>query len=136
MASILIIKENLKNPMEWYSAQMKQNAPWELDENCQAYHQGSVYMKQKDGIVFFEDLSENEFFGWETASWIAMAQGKELIYGYYDEDNGNAEFVHIQNGMCVRDFRMFDFETDTDEGNPPSFEYLDDVAEFVDTLSP
>ena len=28
-----------------------------------------------------EDLSEQEFFGWETSDWIALADSNELVYG-------------------------------------------------------
>ena len=54
-----------------------------------------------------------------------------MIYGYYNE-NGSAEFVHIKDGMCVRDYRMYDFELDTDEGDTPKFEDWADVCDFIE----
>lgn len=89
-------------------------------------------MEEREDRVSFEDMSENEFFGWDTSSWITLAGDKELIYGYYSEDNCSAEFVHIRDGACVRDYRIYESEVDTDEGADPSFDGWTDVAEYVD----
>lgn len=132
MASIFVVKEKIEKPMEWYSTVMKCDSKWEFDEQLKAYHIGEVYMKQSDNAVSFEDMSENEFFGWKTSSWITLAEGKELIYGYYSDDSGSTEFIHIKNNMCIRDYRMYDFELDTDEGSIPEFEDWIDVASFID----
>ena len=78
------------------------------------------------------ERSENEFFGWETSAWIALADGKELIYGYYNDEGSNAEFIHIKNGTCIREYREYDFEVDTNEGSTPAFDAWTDVAEYVD----
>lgn len=58
--------------------------------------------------------------------------GQELVYGYYDDGAGNAEFVHIKDGKCIRDYRIYDFELDTDKGVSPEFHDWVDVAEYVD----
>lgn len=126
-----MIKEKIERPMEWYSAKMKCDESWEFDEQLQAYHMGSIYIKQYDHATSFEDLSEDEFFGWDISSWIALADHKELMYGYYN-DSGSAEFVHVKDGMCIRDYRMYDFELDTDEGTSPEFEDWADVCDFID----
>lgn len=131
MASIFVVKEKIEKPMEWYSTMMRCDSQWEFDDKLQAYHLGPVYMNQRDNTVTFEDMSENEFFGWETSSWIALADGKELIYGYYG-DSGNAEFVHMKDGVCIRNYRMYGFKLDADEGNSPEFEDWADVAGFID----
>lgn len=131
MPSVLMVKGKLEKPMEWYSTQRECNAPWEFDEPLNAYHLGPVYLKQGNDAASFEDMSENEFFGWDTSSWIELAGSKELIYGHYNDD-GSAEFVHIRDGRCIRDYRMYDFELDTDEGSTPEFEDWSDVCDFVD----
>ena len=131
MASVFVVKAKIKNPMEWYSKKMKCDSDWEVDEQLKSYHLGPVYMKQHDDTTSFEDLSESEFFGWETSAWIELADSKELIYGSYDEI-GNAEFIHIKNDVCVREYRMYDFELDTDEGDTPEFDGWADVWEFID----
>lgn len=61
-------------------------------------HVGHVYMKKTDEGVLFDDFAEDFFFGSETSFWIELAEGMELIYGHYDEDRGDAEFIHIKNG--------------------------------------
>lgn len=131
MPSVFIVKETIEKPMEWYSTNMKCDSPWELNEQIKAYHIGPVYMRQFGDAVSFEDISENEFFGLDTSSWVEVADGKELIYGSYN-DTGSAEFVHIKDGSCVRDYRMYDFELDTDEGSSPEFEDWADVCDFID----
>ena len=131
MASVFVIKAKMENPMEWYAEKMKCNSGWEFDEQLKAYHLGSVYMKQCDNMTTFEDLSENEFFAWETSAWIALADSKELIYGFYN-DSGNAEFIHIKNGICIREYRMCNFEVDTDKGDTPRFEEWTDVCDYID----
>lgn len=132
MASIFVVKEKIEAPMEWYARIMKCDLKWEFDDILKSYHLGEVYIKEAYDRVSFEDMSEDEFFGWETSSWIALADGKELIYGYYSEDNGNAEFIHIKNGKCIREYREYDFEVDTDEGSTPEFDNWTDVAKYVD----
>ena len=36
------------------------------------------------------------------------------------------------DGTCIRDYRMYDFELDTDEGDIPEFEDWADVCDFID----
>lgn len=138
MASVFVIKGKVDMPMEWYSREMGIDSPWEFDDILKMYRNlgrfGYVYLKESEDSVSFEDMSENEFFGWETSSWIALAGDKELIYGYYSDDSCSAEFVHIRNGECIRDYRVYDFdgEIDTDESVSPEFDSWIDVAEYVD----
>ena len=47
MASILIIKEKIKNPKEWYDKVMQNSAEWEYDEILKSYHVGNVYLTEK-----------------------------------------------------------------------------------------
>lgn len=132
MASVFVIKGKVEEPMEWYARVMKCDSKWEFDGILESYHIGDVYIKEESDRISFEDMSEEEFFGWEASSWIALADGRELIYGYYSDGNGNAEFVHIKNGKCIREYRVYDFEVDTDEGSTPRFDNWTDVAKYVD----
>lgn len=134
MASVMIIKGLTQEPMEWYSDRMQAEEEWQKDEISGQWHLGGVYLTQQPDGARFEDQEEIEFFGWETAEWLQLAGEQELIYGSFDEDGGNAEYVHIQNGRCVREYRMTEFELDTDEGELPRFEDLEDVADLVDDL--
>lgn len=77
-------------------------------------------------------MSEDRFYGWSTESWMRLAGEKELIYGYYTEDTLEAEFVHIKNGKCIRDYREYSEEVETDEGDIPKFQNWVDVASYVD----
>lgn len=131
MASIFIVKEKIENPMEWYCQKMKCNFNWIYDKQLNAYHLGSIYIKQYNDITLFDDISENEFFGWETSAWIKLADNKELIYGSYN-DCGNVEFIYIKEGICIRNYRVYDFEIDTDEGDAPKFESYTDVEDFIE----
>lgn len=132
MASIFAIKGKMEKPMEWYSRESGSSSDWEYDDILKMHHIGDVYIKECEDSVSFEDMSENEFFGWDTSSWLALAGNKELIYGYFSEDSGSAEFVHIRDGECVRDYRIYDFEVDTDEGASPEFDGWTDVARYVE----
>lgn len=132
MASIFLVKEKIETPMDWYSRAMKCSSEWAFDDTLKLYHLGDVYIEECNDGVSFEDMSENAFFGWETSAWIALADGKEIIYGYYGDGSGNAEFVHIKDGKCIRDYRVYDFEVDTDDGISPAFNGWMDVAEYVD----
>ena len=40
---------------------------------------------------------------------LELAGEDELIYAYYDEDM-NAEFIFIQNGLCMRAYQEYDGE--------------------------
>ncbi|MDO4315785.1 MAG: hypothetical protein Q4C45_08400 [Oscillospiraceae bacterium] len=132
MASVFWIKGKIDSPMEWYANKMGCESAWEFDDILKSYHLGEIYIKECNGSISFEDTSENEFFAWQTSSWIAISDGQELVYGYYNGDAGNAEFVHIKNGTCIRDYRVYDFELDTDEGVSPEFHDWVDVAKYVD----
>ncbi|MDE7224987.1 MAG: hypothetical protein K2O34_14565 [Acetatifactor sp.] len=132
MASVFVVKGKIDTPREWYARETGCDSEWEYDELLKAYHTGEVYIKEEDDSVSFEDMSENEFFGWGTSSWITLAGDNELIYGYYSEDSCSAEFVHIRDGECIRDYRVYESEVDTDEGAAPPFDGWTDVAEYVD----
>lgn len=80
-----------------------------------------------------EDFSGTQLFGWEVSSWVELAGNDELIYAYYDE-NMNAEFIHIKDGICVRAYQEYDGELDTDEGedSEASISGWSDVADYID----
>ena len=54
-----------------------------------------------------EDYSGTQLFGWKVSSWVELAGQDELIYAYYDEDM-NAEFVHVKDGVCLRAYMQYD----------------------------
>ena len=76
---------------------------------------GDMEFSQKGDWVLAEDFSGTQLFGWEVSTWLELAGKDELIYAYYDE-NMNAEFVFIQNGLCMRAYQEYDGEVDTDQG--------------------
>lgn len=69
----------------------------------------------------------------DVSSWLDLAGQEELIYAYYDEDL-NAEFVHIKDGVCVRAYLEYEGEVDTDEGEDPetAISKWSDVAGYMD----
>ena len=88
---------------------------------------------QKGDWVLAEDFSGTQLFGWEVSSWLELAGENELIYAYYDEDM-NAEFIFVQNGLCMRVYQEDNGEVDTDQGEDPdiSVSGWSDVASYMD----
>lgn len=80
-----------------------------------------------------EDFSGTQLFSWNSSAWVELAGRYELIYAYYD-DNINAEFVHVKDGVCLREYTEYDGEVDTDEGKDPEVSVSDwsDVASYMD----
>ena len=104
-------------------------------EQAKARFEGYEDMEffQKGDWVLAEDFSGTQLFGWEVSTWLELAGKDELIYAYYDE-NMNAEFVFIQNGLCMRAYQEYDGEVDTDQGEDldVSISGWSDVAEYMD----
>lgn len=128
------IKTTLDDAKKRYLYLMSTKDEFEWDDIQKCLHIGEVYISEKNGYILFEDMNGEAFFGWKTSSWLDFAWKNELVYAYYAED-GNAEIVSIKDGFCIRDFRIYDFEIDTDEGQE-TFEYsisdCNDVASFLD----
>ncbi len=89
--------------------------------------------EKREDWTLIEDYSGTQLFGWKVSSWVELAGQDELIYAYYDEDM-NAEFVHVKNGVCLRAYTQYDGEADTDEGDDPdtSIKEWSDVADYID----
>ena len=94
---------------------------------------GDMEFSQKGDWVLAEDFSGTQLFGWEVSTWLELVGKDELIYAYYDE-NMNAEFVFIQNGLCMRVYQEYNGEVDTDQGEDPdiSVSGWSDVASYMD----
>lgn len=132
MPSIVVMKEKIENPKEWFEKEFQEEGEWETDSILGEYRLGNIYLKEGEDYTSIEDMEELIFLGWDTESWIKVASGKELIYGYYSEEQLEAEFVHIRDGKCIRDYRVYDGEVETKEGNTPKFDSWVDVATYVD----
>ena len=94
---------------------------------------GDMEFSQKGDWVLAEDFSGTQLFGWEVSTWLELVGKDELIYAYYDE-NMNAEFVFIQNGLCMRAYQEYDCEVDTDEGEDSDISIAGwtDIADYMD----
>lgn len=90
------------------------------------------YEKRGDWILA-EDFSGTQLFGWGISDWVELAGDDELIYAYYDEDM-NAEFIHVRDGVCVRAYMQYDGEADIDEGEDTetSVRKWSDVGNYMD----
>ena len=88
---------------------------------------------RREGWTLVEDLSGTQLFGWGVSGWVELAGQDELIYAYYDEDM-NAEFIHVKDGICLRAYTQYDGEVDTDKGDDPDTSIKDwsDVADYID----
>ena len=78
MPSIFIVKEKIENPKEWYDSVMSNQSEWEYDDILKTYHIQSVYLLERADETAFEDMSEEEFFGWDPQSWITLAGEKRV----------------------------------------------------------
>lgn len=133
MASVFKVYGITGDAKEWFAQHYFGTVQWEFDEAMSCYRCGDVYLTAYEDCASFEDTSEADFFGWTNETWIKLAAGKELIYGHYEEDTGNAEFIHIKDNVCIREFRSYDFESDvTNEGDDPVLNCWTDVAAFTD----
>ena len=90
------------------------------------------YTRQGDWTLV-EAPSGTQLFGWEVDAWMELAGSRELCYAYYDEEQ-NAEFVHIRDGVCLRVYQEYGGEVDTDEGSDSECAISDwsDVADYLD----
>ena len=132
MPSIVVMKEKLANPKEWFEKEFQEDGEWETDSFLGGYRLGNIYLKEGEDYTSFEDTEELAFLGWDTESWIKLAAGKELMYGYYSDEQLEAEFVHVRDGKCIRDYRVYDGEVETNVGDTPEFGSWVDVATYVD----
>ena len=105
----------------------------EVKARFREYENEDIEFSTREGWTLVQDFSGTQLFGWEVSSWVELAGNDELIYAYYDE-NMNAEFVHIKNGICLRVYQEYDGEVDTDEGDDPevSISEWSDVADYID----
>lgn len=105
----------------------------EVKARFREYENEEIEFSTREDWTLAQDFSGTQLFGWEVSSWVELAGNDELIYAYYDE-NMNAEFVHIKNGICLRVYQEYDGEVDTDEGDDPeiSISEWSDVADYID----
>ena len=105
----------------------------EVKARFREYENDDIEFSTREDWTLAQDFSGTPLFGWEVSSWVELAGNDELIYAYYDE-NMNAEFVHIKNGICLRVYQEYDGEVDTDEGDDPeiSISEWSDVADYID----
>nr|MBP3599088.1 hypothetical protein [Eubacterium sp.] len=133
MACVLLVsKEKVKDPKKWFSAEMDIDYQWEKDLG--GYQSGSIHFSGIEGFYRFEDFQNDYFTYWGMDSWFSVAGDNEIIYGFYSEDNLSAEYVHIKNGECIREYRSyFDWpEENVDEGDSPEFDDWVAVSMYVD----
>ena len=105
----------------------------EVKARFREYENDDIEFSTREDWTLAQDFSGTQLFGWEVSSWVELAGNDELIYAYCDE-NMNAEFVHIKNGICLRVYQEYDGEVDTDEGDDPeiSISEWSDVADYID----
>ncbi len=96
----------------------------EVENMLSEYEDIEIFESKRKNWTLAEDYTYLQFVGWEISNWIELANGHELIYAYYDE-NINAEFFHIKDGVCVRAYQEYDGEIDIDEGNDPEISISD-----------
>ena len=140
MSVLLVEKTNISDPMKWFCDTMEIQGEWQKDPHLDGYkikdRDSEFYYCDTENYYRFEDFSNFYFEFQETEEWLNIAQGRELIYGYFSDDDLSAEFIHIKNGECIREFREYsDYEEDNvDLGTSPKFDSWVDVASYVDRM--
>ena len=86
----------------------------------------------KEAKARFSDYEDMEFERRGDWTLVEDYSGTQL-FGWKDEDM-NAEFVHVKDGVCLRAYMQYDGEVNTDEGDDPDTSIKDwsDVADYID----
>ena len=140
MSILLVEKKNITDPMKWFADAMGFEGEWEKDSYLAGYklvvHNDTFYYSDTENYYRFEDMSNYNFEYWETESWLELAEDREIIYGYFSDDELSAEFIHIKEGKCIREFREYfdDKESNVDIGTLPEFNSWVDVASYVEHM--
>ena len=80
-----------------------------------------TFLKLKmDGHILWT-FKGGAFFGLSSQAWTKLANGRSVIYVYYD-DGLNAELIVIKNGALIREFSLYEDEPDANV-NFGAFEY-------------
>ena len=140
MSVLLVEKTNISDPMKWFRDTMGFQGEWQKHPHLEGYtikeHDSEFYYCDTGDYYRFEDFSNFYFEFQETEEWLNIAQGRELFNGYFSDDDLAAEFIHIKNGECIREFREYsdDEEDNVDLGTSPKFDSWVDVASYVDRM--
>ena len=137
MACVLLVsKEKIKDPKYWFSTAFEIEGEWKEEEYQEGFKNDSIYFSEsEDGNFYrFEDMQESYFIYLKTKAWLDIAGEHEIIYGFYSDDDLSAEFIHIKNSKCIREYREYcdNEDCNVDEGALPEFDSWVDVAEYVD----
>lgn len=137
MSVILVEKKNITDSMKWFSEAMGLEGEWEKDPHLSGYtHKDNFYYCDTENYYRFEDFSDYNFVYWDIESWLQLAEDREIIYGYFSDDDLSAEFIHIKGGKCIREFREYfdDADSNIDMGTLPQFDSWVDVASYVECM--
>lgn len=140
MAVLLVEKKNITDPMKWFEDTMGFHGEWEKDPYLSGYkitdRDYTFYYCDAENYYRFVDYSDYSFVYWDTEAWIELAQDREIIYGYFSDDELSAEFIHIRDGKCIREFREYydDSDSNVDLGKLPKFDSWVDVASYVEHM--
>ena len=88
-------------------------------------------IESRDGWSLVIDDEMFDFFGLQTAEWLDLAAGDELIYACREERS--TEFLHIRGGVCLREYRKYDGEVHDDRGTDPDTGVKDphDIERYI-----
>lgn len=140
MSIILVEKKNIIDPMKWFADVTGFKGEWKKDPYLNGHnlvvHNDTFYYCDTEKYYRFEDCSNYNFVYWDTESWLAFARDREIIYGHFSDDELSAEFLHIKDGKCIREFREYfdDEDCNVDIGTLPKFASWIDVANYVEHM--
>ena len=132
------INLSLEEAKKRYCNWMNENIEFELDEYGYCVDKSVQISETEDGWTYFVDFEGGAFFGLSNQEWMKLANGRSVIYAYYDEDL-NAELIVIENGTLIREYLLYEDEPDANvnfgafkyEENSP-IEDWNDVVTFLD----
>ena len=140
MSIILVEKKNIADPMKWFQDTMGFEGEWEKDPYLKGYNlviqNDTFYYCDTEDYYRFDDRSNYNYVYWDTEAWLDFAQDREVIYGHFSDDELSAEFLHIKDGKCIREFREYfdDEDSNVDIGTLPKFNSWVDVASYVEHM--
>ena len=115
------INLSLEEAKKSYCSWMNEEIEFELDEYGDCVDKSVHISETEDGWTYFVDFEGGAFFGLSNQEWKKLANGRSVIYVYYDEGL-NAELIVIKNGALIREFSLYEDEPDANV-NFGAFEY-------------
>ncbi len=100
------------------------------------YVDKSIHVSSSDdGWTNFIDLVGEGFSGLSSASWLNLSKNQSVTYAYFDDDL-NAELIVIENGRLIREFLLYEDESDANVNvGKIDFEKISPIKDWNDVAT-